>query len=218
MKSIFYPLIFTLSFFTSYSQEETQNLSYFLFPKFVQGDVLMKNGVTNHVLLNYNSLNEEMIFEEKGEKLAISNSEIKQIDMIVIQDRKFLPMDNKFIELIYDSKNDLYAEHKCDLIYPGKSTAYGGTSQTSAITSNSAIYSKGKIYGLKLPDNFKTKPYTYYWLKKDGKMKRFINTRQLMKLYNDKDDLFKAYTKEHDVNYENPESIVKLVDYLETNK
>jgi hypothetical protein len=41
--------------------------------------------------------------------------------------------------------------------------------------------------------------------------------RQLMKLYYDKEDLFKAYVKKHDVKFNNPESIGQLIAYLETN-
>ena len=40
--------------------------------------------------------------------------------------------------------------------------------------------------------------------------------RQLAKYYEDKDDLFKAYLKEHDVKFDNPESIVQLFKYLDS--
>ena len=40
---------------------------------------------------------------------------------------------------------------------------------------------------------------------------------QLKKLYKDKKDLFKAYVKEHGEIYDNQESIIQLIEYLESN-
>lgn len=52
MKHVFYLLIFSLSFTTSYSQVKGTELSHYLFPEFTQGVVLMKTGIKNPVLLN----------------------------------------------------------------------------------------------------------------------------------------------------------------------
>lgn len=70
---------------------------------------------------------------------------------------------------------------------------------------------------LELPEGYEIKPYICYWLKKNGELNKFINMKQLMKLYDDKKDLFKAYVKKNDVTYNNQESIVQLIKYLETN-
>jgi hypothetical protein len=177
----------------------------------------MKSGIKNQALLNYNSLTEEMIFDSNGKKLAIANGEQRLIDTVFIEDRKFIPLNNVFFELLYHSKSDLFIEHKCSMIPPGKPTAYGGTSQTSSITSLSSINSGGRLYELDLPEGYEIKPYSCYWLKKNGELNKFINLKQLMKFYIDKKDLFKAYTKKNDVKYNNQESIVQFITYLETN-
>jgi hypothetical protein len=177
----------------------------------------MKNGINNEAFLNYNSSTEEMIFSDKGKMLAIGDTELEHIDTVFIKDRKFITLNNKFIELIYASKYDLYAEHKCRVIPPGDPAGYGTTSQTSSTTSYSSINSGGKIYDLKLPGDYKIEPYTYYYLKKDGELNKFVNLNQLKKLYNDKKNLIKAYVKNHDVKMNNQESIIQFVKYLETN-
>ena len=216
MKRFFYLLIFSLLLTTSYSQEKVTELSHYLFPEFTQGIILMKNGIKNNALLNYNSLTEEMIFLDKGNMLAIGDKELELIDTVFIMDRKFFTFNNKFIELISHSKYDLCAEHKCKVITHGKPAGYGTTSQTSATTSYLSLVSGGRLYDLKLPEDYEIKPYTYYWLKKNGEFNKFINMRQLMKLYADKKNLFKAYIKEHDVTFDNQESIIHFVNYLET--
>lgn len=217
MKRTLYILIFILSFSTSYSQSKGVELSHYLFPEFTQGVILMKSGITNKTLLNYNSLTQEMIFEKNGKKLAIGLEELKLVDTVTISDRKFFILNDKFIELIYHSECDLYVEHLCSVIEPGKPAGYGGTSETTATNSYSSVYAGGRVYELKLPDGYVTKPYIYYWLKRNGELHKFINMRQLMKLYDDKEDLYKAYVKNNVVEYNNQESIVQLIKYLEIN-
>lgn len=217
MKRYYYLLIFSLLVTTSYSQATVKELTHYIFPEFTQGIILMKNGVKNKALLNYNSLTEEMIFVDKGKKLAIGDTELELVDTIFIIDRKFFTLNKKFVELIFHSKCDLYAEHKCNLIEKGKQAAYGGTSETSATTSYSSLVSDGRFYELELPDNYRIDPYTTYWLKKNDELNKFVSIKQLMKLYDDKKDLFKAYIKNHDVKYKNQLSIVQLIEYLENN-
>lgn len=215
MKRMFYLLLLSLFVFVGYSQEKMQNITHYLFPEFTKGVVLMKTGVKNETLLNFNSLTEEMIFENKGTKLAIGN--IDQIDSIYIKGRKFFPLNGKFLELILHSKYDLYAEHKCSIKDPGKPAAYGGSSQTSATTTYSTFFSGSQVYDLKLPESFETKAYTFYWLKKNDELIKFISVRQLSKIFGEKSSQFKKYTKENDVSYDDPESLVGLIRFLETN-
>lgn len=217
MKHIICVLISSLIFISSYTQSKYVEMTHYLFSEFTQGVILMKAGTKYDVLLNYNSLTEEMIFENNGKKMAIAKVELRLVDTVFIKDRKFIALNSKFFELLYHSKWDMYVEHKCKLNEPGKPSGYGGTSKTKSIKTYSSFYSEGTIYELKLPDGYEIEPYTYYWLKKNGELNRFINMRELKKLYKDKEDLFKAYVKKYGVKYDNQESIIQLIEYLESN-
>lgn len=212
MKTI---LLLPLLFFSLYSMGQNKQLdvTHYIFPEFVKSKVVMHSGGTNSPMLNYNSLTEEMIFESNGRKLAMDK--LSDIDTIYIEGRIFIPYQKKFIELIYRGKFELFAVHKCSLLDPGKPAAYGGTSQTSATTSFSSFSSGGQLYELALPEGYGTKPYTEYLLFKDGKYNSFLTIKQLSKLFEDQSALFKEYTKSHKVKYENQESIVELISYLE---
>ena len=167
----------------------------------------------------------------KGNKFAIGNTALELIDTVFIGDRKFIALNNIFIEMLYHATCELFADHKCKLNYSGKPDGFRAASSTSAIPSNSSYYlgrnrERGNIselklpdgfYELKLPDGYEAKPYTYYWLKKNGELNRFISMRQLMKLYDGKEDQFRDYVEKQDVKYNNQESIVQLIEYLETN-
>ena len=217
MKHIYCIVISCLIFIPSYAQPENEEVTHYLFPEFTQGVILMKAGKKNDFLLNYNSLTEEMIFERNGKKLAISKTDLGIIDTVFIRDRKFIALNSTFVEVLYHSKWDLYVEHKCKVEKQGKPSGYGGTSKTSAITSIASLSAEGNFYELKLPSNYEIEPYTYLWLKKNGELNKFRNMRELKNLYKEKEELFKPYVKKYGVKYDNQESIIQLIEYLESN-
>jgi len=218
MKHFYCILISSLIFISSYAQSNYIETAHYLFPEFTQGIILMKAGARNKAMLNYNSLTEEMIFENNGQKKAIGINEIPLVDTVFIKDRKFVALNGKFVELVYHSKWDLYVEHKCKVEDQGKPAGYGGASQTGAATSVSSLYSQGRVvYDLKLPDDYKTKPYSIFWLKKNGELFKFINMRELKKYYKDKKELFKKYLKINSVKYQDQEGIIQLIGYMESN-
>ncbi len=217
MKLLSYVLIYFLLIVPSFSQSKDMGPTHYLFPDFTKGVVLMKNGIKNEAPLNYNALTEEMLFENMGRRLAIAGKELDQVDSVFISGRKFVTLNNKFVELLYHSKCDLLAEHKCRLNSAGKPDGYGATSQTSATISYSSLSSNGTIYNLKLPEGYNTKPYTWFWLRRNNELNRFTSMRQLMKLYENKEDTFRNYAKTHKVNLEDLASVVQMIRYLEAN-
>lgn len=213
MKRTFILLILGLVANFCLGQRKAIEVSHYLFPEFIKGTVLMKSGVKNEAKLNYNALTEEMIFVKDGKNLAMTN--LADIDTVYIGETKFFIMKNKFVEIVYHNQYDLYAAHKGSIVDPGKPAAYGGTSQTSAANSYSSFFANGQLYDLQLPEGVETRAVTEYWLKKDGQLQLFLNLRQLARLFEDKSDQFKKYTKENKVKYENEESLVGLIKYLE---
>lgn len=204
-----------MSYQVTFAQVRSTELTHYIFPEFVDGVVLMKNGRKNEASINYNSLSEEMIFEKNGIKLAFGKAETELVDTIFMEDRKFVTLNNKFVELLYQSKSNLYAEYRCKIQAPGKSVGFGGTSETAAVDNYSTIQGNA-LYELELPEGYKSNPYIIYWLKKDGELKELINMRKLMNLYGEKKDLFKAYVNKHNVKFEEPQDIQGLVKYLES--
>jgi len=215
MKRILVIFLLNLVLFSSFAQNRGVELSHYIFPEFKNGTVLMKSGQQHQALLNYNTLSEEMIFEDKGRKLAISKEEKEKVDTVFIEGRKFFVLNGRFAELIYRSGYELYAEYRCDVKYPGKPAGYGGTSETSSVSTYSGVYSGVVLYELKLPDDFKIKPYIIYWLKKDGEINKFVNLKQLNKIFSDRKDLIKEYISSNNPDFNDRESLIRLIRYLE---
>ena len=211
-------LLLLLSISISLHAQETVNLSHYVFPDFQPGVVLLKNGVRNNAKLNYNAASEEMVFDENGKMLASGDAVLPQIDTVFVSDEKFIRLNNKFVKIIIDEPEiDLFVEHKCRLIPPGKPAAYGGTSQTSSTTSYSSIMSDGKVYNLKLPDDYKVIPYNVFWINRNGKLQSFSNIGQLKRIYRDKKKIIDNYLKKNDVKLTNEKSVEDAVIFMENN-
>ena len=211
-------LLLLLSISISLHAQETVNLSHYVFPDFQPGVVLLKNGVRNNAKLNYNAASEEMVFDENGKMLAIGDAVLPQIDTVFVSDEKFIRLNNKFVKIIIDEPEiDLFVEHKCRLIPPGKPAAYDGKSQTSSTTSYSSIMSDGKVYNLKLPDDYKVIPYNVFWINRNGKLQSFSNIGQLKRIYRDKKKIIDNYLKKNDVKLTNEKSIEDTVIFMENN-
>ncbi|PKO95641.1 MAG: hypothetical protein CVU12_09200 [Bacteroidetes bacterium HGW-Bacteroidetes-7] len=215
MKYIYLLLIFSISAVSLNSQSRSIELTHYLLPEFTPGTVIMKDRSINFATLNYNLLSEEMLFNQLGKILALGPEIVKNIDTVTIGERKFIVQNSKFVELLYSGKDELFAEYRCTLIMPGTPSAYGTTTQTAATKTYSSLNVGGILYELTLPDGYKTRPYINYWLKREGKLMKFINIKQLGNLYKTKTTEFKAYTKVNKVDFKSPDSIVKLLKHID---
>lgn len=203
--------------FSVNAQVQTQEIIHYVLPEFAQGTVLMKDGTQNRALLNYNAATEEMIFDQNGQKLAFSQITLNQLDTVFIQNRKFVLIDNKkFGEVLAQNGYKLLVQYKCQIIPPGKPAAYGGTSQTSSATSYSSWMGDGRVYQLKLPDDFKVNSSMVYWIDKGKGLKSLSSLGQIKKLYKKQKAIYDKYTKENKVSFNDPESVASLIDYMET--
>lgn len=199
----------------SFAQVKSIEVSHYLFSDFTQGILLMKNGTQSNAMLNYNSVTEEMIFDNRGQKLAVSEADMQRIDTVIIDGRKFVAVDAKFKEVLISADFSLFAEHKCNINLPDKPSAYGGRSSTSSISSYRQLSTSSGIYELQLPDGYEPKPYIVYWLKREDQKEKFINIRQLRRLYRAKRGDLRNYTREQDVDFNNQDDVARLIRFLE---
>lgn len=122
-----------------------------------------------------------MIFNNNGKYLAIADPE--NVDTVYINNSKFIPLDNKFYEVLANTAMPLLLESTSKISEPGASTGYGGTSTTTASTAFKSLVSSGGAYDLKLPDDFKVIPGFNYWILINGKLQKAGSIKQLIKIF-----------------------------------
>jgi|WetSurMetagenome_2_1015567.scaffolds.fasta_scaffold49033_2 hypothetical protein len=205
-----FTILFFLSTFCLKAQSQTKPIkTYYVFPEFLKGLIKMKNGHNDLLMMNYNMLTEEMIIEKNGIRLAISN--IGSVDTVHIENRKFVPYDKGFYEIAVNAPITLFIQHKCKLISAGQPSGYGGTSQTSATTSLSALSSSGGYYKLDLPDDYTISNVTQFWIRKDQTFYMANSERQILKIFPEKTAEIKQIIKQYKLDVQKISDLTILV-------
>jgi hypothetical protein len=209
---IFMPMIAGISAGVFCQTTSMGAMPQYLFTEFKASRVLMKAGQTQTPEMNYNIVTEKMVFVRDKKYYDLTNPEM--VDTIYLQDGKFVPVGKACYEFLVKGKNDLFAEHKGDLLTAGKPVGYGGTSQVSSSNYISSVQLSGMQYNLPLPPDFLIKQSVIYWIRTGEEMSSFINEKQFLKLFPAESVKLKSFIKENRIRFDNPEHLVKLVKYL----
>lgn len=187
------------------------NLPQYLFPGFTRGLVRMKTGENYNAVLNYNTVTENMVWEQDGKLLDLTN--MKAVDTIFLQNRKFVPVNEVFYEVLVNAPISLFIQHKSDLVPAGSPSGYGGTSQTASIKNLSSVSLKSGTYNLEIPSDYNINPSSVYWIRKSNTMFSFLNKRQFLKIFSEKNDEIEKFIKQNRLKTENRDDLIKLVNY-----
>ncbi len=188
-------------------------LVQYAFDQFLPGNIKMKSGETYDRVLNYNIVTNEMIFENNAKYLAIANPE--NVDTVTINQRKFIYLNNKFYEILFNSKMPLLLEYTATVKEPGTSTGYGITSNTASASSLKSLISQGGSYTLQLPEGYTVIPGYEYWILKNGQLEKAGNEKQLIRVFPEKKDAIKNFVQKNQTNFSKSEDIIMLVKSLE---
>jgi hypothetical protein len=195
-------------------KEDVKALKQYLLQDFSVATIKFRSGSIRTESMNYNMVTQKMVFKKGDEFLDVTNSEI--IDTISFLNRKFVPYDKVFLEIIRGSMIPFYIQHKSDLVSAGQPAGYGTTSQTSSITSISSLQVAGGIYNLKLPDEYNVNPKPVNYIKMDGKMVSFVNEKQFLNIFPGKEKIIKQFIKENKIKFSSQKDLVKLINFCVT--
>lgn len=205
--------VFLLSFIKPLAAQPDSlaNLPQYLFSRFDTSIVKLKTGELTKLTMNYNTLTEKLAFFQKGKLLDITKPET--IDTVCIQKRVFIPVEGAFYEVILNAGVSFFIQHKSDLISEGRPAALGTTSQTSGVTSVSKFVGDRNSYNLKLPENFRVKPYDIYWVRTNNEMHRFLNEHQFLKIFPANGDALKDFINRSHIKLNKNEDLLKLANF-----
>lgn len=199
-----------LSFLYAQPELQGKELFHYVFPVFTEGTVKLKSGELQKVLLNYNTITEEMVYDQAGQKMALY--QLETIDTVYIENRKFIPEGKVFFEMATSTPVALFIQHKTVIIPPGNNTGFG-ESQTAAITNIITIKNSGTLYQLKLPDDFKLISKTIYFLRKNDNYYIIKNTKDVQDRFTEKASLIKDFAKANKISFKNDDDVIKLVQF-----
>lgn len=211
-KYLILSLFFSLFFVSLELQAQEDNL--YIFDEFKNGKAVYKNGAVVYAKLNYDPLNQRMLFLSPSDNALLEIVNPSDISYINIEGRMFEQIKgNLFYERINYNNFIFYIQWRCKAVSEGKPSGYGMTSTTSAITSVSVINKEGRTIPLNVSEKFNYKPDNFYYIKINNKQKRFSSPDSLAKLFKVHKEEIKKYIKENKLDFDNPEDIKSAVEY-----
>jgi hypothetical protein len=204
-------LLTACSFSLTAQTDSLVNLPNLLLPKFTKSVVKLKSGQINTAVLNYNKVDQEMVFFQNKQTLVLN--EPKLVDTIFMANRTFIPFEKGFYELAVNAPISLFIQHKSYVEFEGYPTLYGAKSQTTAPSYVRQIYGANGAIDLKIPKGYKVVDDTQFWIRKIGGMTVFDTKREFLKIFPEKEKELNQFISKNKINFENYEDVIKLVTY-----
>ena len=186
--------------------------THYVFDSFRVGTVKVKSGKVSSQKLNYNILSNEMIFDDGGTMMAIAHPE--EVDTVFILGRKFIPIGDKFYELLTHTATPLLVEFTYKLDDPGAPVGYGNASPVTNANAIRTLIRTGGSNALKLPDDFKVIPGFFFWIMKDGSLQKAGSVKQLSQIFPGKKEMIRQYVKAHHIDFTNPSGMKALLEHI----
>lgn len=207
MKYILILLIACFGLTKGYSQE---GKGQYLFQEFSEGYVYYKDGRVFKVPLNYDLTKGKFYFIDK-DKEKKEFSDPNMVTSVKVGERIFLPVSgNEAAEVIQSNPNILVQYSgakriKRDITFGGKTETASVDSYSNLIYSTPDVVDESNVFVANL--NYK------YFVEKDGRMKKFSNAKQFIKIFSKRKGKVVRYIEENKVDFDSIEQVVKLCNY-----
>ena len=182
----------------------------YLYPAFVPGQVVFKNGKYNNLILNYNILFGEIEFIQAADTLFISKK--KDIRFVVAQDTFFYDMG--YIEVISGGSIRVGLKQYVKIKEILKEGAFGTTNRFSSVDTYNSMASNGISYDLIPREDIEVQRTLEYYL--SGLSGDFLpfTRKNVIQLFPQNEDKIKAYIKSNKIDLDTRDDLLKFADYL----
>jgi hypothetical protein len=187
----------------------------YLYPAFTAGKVNFKNSHVGAGMMNYNRFTGEIDFIQGKDTLALNDLEtIKNVT--IGNDLFYYQIDIGFFQRIEESKNATLAKKDYLELADRRRHPNSGSSNTASngtynpmITTGAGVASGLTLSMVENVDLIYRRTVEYYFANANGFFLK-AEKKNLLRLYRDKKVAINAYLEEHDVDFDNGESLLQL--------
>jgi hypothetical protein len=215
MKTFRSHLLFLLLLFPASLVAQEEGNNGYLFPDFMQGSVLFKNGGAEPAMLNYNYVTKLMLLKDSKDQI-LEFSDLSSITAIKIENRVFIKGNNNvFYEQVPAGNGYYYLQWFGKIVSQEKAGAYGTYSSTSAVTTYSTLNADNRVIQLKPGERVETKKNCKFYLKVKDRFMLFDSARTLGKLFKGHEAEIKEFAAEQKIDFSNASDIERIVVFCE---
>ena len=185
----------------------------YFYPEFVQGQVVLNNGLSSSAMINYNMLHDNMDVISDNDTLAILKK--RDLKYVIVDNDTFIYMPG-YGRLIYEQKLKVYCKDRFYLKEILKKGAMGTVNRSAAIGAFSDMESAGVPYDLIVPEDMVFKrEVSYFFATSSGTYEPF-KKKNILKLFSHNKTDIQKYLKTNKINFEKQEDVIKLAGFLST--
>jgi hypothetical protein len=192
----------------------------YLFPEFQNSRVGFKDRTSTTAQINYSLVSNLFVFIDKADNDLIKELiNTEEIGYILIGSRTFqIGPQGEAIEVVQSQNPIILARYTGKAIDRGQESGYGGRSQTAAIKSVSSMQTGGRVYSLKGDDRWIVSGVDKeYRVEREGKMKKFSNLNQFLKLYPKQNKVaIEKFASGNSIDFDSVEQVIELCNYAES--
>ena len=191
-----------------------QKTNGYYFKEFIPGKVILKNKQFARGKFNYDFKNKQMHFLNGNTDMIVDN--LQDIDTIIIDKTRFIPYEGRFVEVMKEGKTALLIEKEVNTRERGKVGAMGVATHGSvqAIDVNARFQRVNGENNMDLTI-YKDEIKNIYYILIKKNWKSFRNQTTFLKLFPKKQqESIKETIKTLDVDFDNPEDVLKLWDKI----
>ena len=186
----------------------------YYFKEFIPGKVILKNKQFARGKFNYDFRNKQMHFLNGNTDMIVEN--LQDIDTIIIDKTHFIPYEGRFVEVMKEGKTALLIEKEVNTRERGKVGAMGMATHGSvqAIDVNARFQRVNGENNMDLTI-YKDEIKNIYYILIKRNWKSFRDQATFLKLFPKKQqESIKETIKTLDVDFDNPEDVLKLLDKI----
>ncbi|MDR2887529.1 MAG: hypothetical protein LBV26_05960 [Bacteroidales bacterium] len=183
----------------------------YLYPQFVQGEIVMKNGIYTAGMINYNMLHDEIDLLHNNDTVTLIKKQ--ELRYVIADSDTFIYMPG-YAKLIYGQQLKIYCRDRFFLKDILEKGAFGVPNRTAAIGQYSDTAERGIPYDLVLNEDMVFKREVAYYIATSSGIYRPFKKKNILSLFSHNKADVKKYIKTYNINLEKQEDIIKLAEFL----
>ena len=193
------------------------NNSQFLFKKYQNADIKLKNGKFVNTNINYNVLFQQIWYEDSNKYYVVK--EPNKIEYIALENHKLLVINGIIYEIIAHSSKYKILKHQKINYEPHKKNngPYGTSTYTSAQQNVTSYFTQPSgVNKIESSSDLDVEIITNYYISDNDDNIYDLLKRKICRLFENKEDSIKKYFKQNKINLKNENDIIKLFKYIVT--
>ena len=183
----------------------------YLYPKFIEGQVVLQNGLISTCMINYNMLHDDMDIIQDNDTLRILRK--RELKYAIVENDTFIYAQG-YMKHIYGDKLKIYCKDRIYLKEILKRGAMGAVNRSGAIASYSDFEAQGIPYDLIVPEDMVFKREVSYHIATSRGTYELFKKKNILKLFSHHKSEVKKYIKDNKTNFDRQEDVIKLADFL----